>query len=130
MSGYTIINIRDVDDAAPSFGLGEELEARFATRQLGGTTVGLALEDIKPGKRVPFAHTHREQEELYVVVRGSGRVKIDDDIRDVSEWDVIRVGPGTTRNFEAGAEGLTLLAFGAPVSVGNDSEIYPGWWSD
>jgi mannose-6-phosphate isomerase-like protein (cupin superfamily) len=79
---------------------------------------------------VPFAHTHREQEELYVIVRGSGRVKIDDEIVDVSEWDVIRVGPATTRNFEAGPAGLELLAFGAPVSGGNDAELKHGWWSD
>jgi hypothetical protein len=57
-------------------------------------------------------------------------VKIEDEIHDVRQWDVVRVGPGTTRNFEAGEEGLELLAFGAPVSVGDDSEILPGWWSD
>ena len=130
MSDYTIINVRDVEDAAPGFGFSDTMEARFATRELGGSTVGIALETIKPGKRVPFGHTHREQEEVYVVVRGSGRVKIDDAVHEVSEWDVIRVGPGTTRNFEAGSDGLELLAFGAPVSVGNDSEIKPGWWSD
>ena len=130
MSDYTIIKLREVEDAAPAFGFSDALEARFATRDLGGSTVGLALETIKPGKRVPFAHTHREQEELYVVVRGSGRAKIDDEIVAVSEWDVIRVGPGTTRNFEAGSNGLELLAFGAPVSVGNDAELKHGWWSD
>jgi len=131
MSDYTKINIRhDVDDVAPKFGIGEALEARFATRSLGGSTVGLALEEIKPGQRVPFGHTHREQEEVYVIVRGNGRVKIDDEVLDVAEWDAVRVGPGATRNFEAGDDGLSILAFGAPVSVGNDSELFPGWWSD
>jgi mannose-6-phosphate isomerase-like protein (cupin superfamily) len=130
MSDYTILNLREVDDAAPGFGFDAVMESRFATRPLGGSIVGLALETIKPGQRIPFAHRHREQEEAYVVLRGSGRVKIEDEIHDVRQWDVVRVGPGTTRNFEAGEEGLELLAFGAPVSVGDDSEILPGWWSD
>lgn len=130
MTDYTIINLRDVEDSAPGFGFSDTMEARFATRGLGGTTVGLALENIKPGRRVPFGHLHREQEELYVVVHGSGRVKIDDQVHEVGRWDAVRIGAGTTRNFEAGPEGLELLAFGAPVSVGNDSEILPGWWTD
>lgn len=130
MSDYTILKLRGVEDSAPQFGFDETMEARFATRALGGSIVGLALETIKPGRRVPFAHRHREQEEAYVVLRGSGRVKIEDEVHEVGQWDVVRVGPGTTRNFEAGPDGLELLAFGAPVSVGNDSELLPGWWSD
>lgn len=130
MSDHTILNLREVEDAAPGFGFDETMESRFATRPLGGSIVGLALETIKPGKRVPFGHRHGDQEEVYVVVRGGGRVKIEDEIHDVRQWDAIRVGPGTTRNFEAGPDGLEILAFGAPVSVGNDAEILPGWWSD
>jgi mannose-6-phosphate isomerase-like protein (cupin superfamily) len=130
MSDYTIKNLADVKDSAPEFGFSDTMEARFATRDLGGAIVGLARERIKPGRRVPFAHKHHEQEEVYVVLAGSGRVKIEDDVHDVKQWDLIRVGPGTTRNFEAGPGGLDLLAFGAPVSVGNDVEMLPGWWSD
>lgn len=130
MSDHTILNLRGVEDAAPGFGFDETMESRFATRPLGGSIVGLALETIKPGKRVPFGHRHSDQEEVYVVVRGGGRVKIEDEIHDVRQWDAIRVGPGTTRNFEAGPDGLEILAFGAPVSVGNDAEILPGWWRD
>jgi mannose-6-phosphate isomerase-like protein (cupin superfamily) len=130
MPDYTIISIDEVEDAAPGYGFEDTMEAQFATKQLGGSIVGVARERIKPGQRVPFGHNHREQEEVYVVVRGGGRVKIEDDVHDVKQWDLIRVGPGTTRNFEAGPDGLDLLAFGAPVSVGNDSEIIPAWWTD
>lgn len=129
--GYTKKNLeRDVENQAPAFGMPEELDARFARSVIGGETLGLSLMKLAPGFRIPFGHRHEGQEEVYVVVRGGGRVKIEDEIHDVRQWDAIRVGPGTTRNFEAGPDGLEILAFGAPVSVGNDAEILPGWWSD
>jgi mannose-6-phosphate isomerase-like protein (cupin superfamily) len=79
---------------------------------------------------VPFGHKHAEQEEVYVVVGGSGRVKLDDEVRDVREWDAVRVGPDTVRDFEAGPNGLALVAVGAPFQGANDVEMIPGWWSE
>ena len=49
---------------------------------------------------------------------------------DVAPWDAIRVAAGTMRAFEAGPEGLELLAYGAPIGEPNDGEIVPGWWDD
>jgi mannose-6-phosphate isomerase-like protein (cupin superfamily) len=79
---------------------------------------------------MPFGHTHSEQEEIYVVAEGSGRIKIGDEVHDVRQWDIVRVGPGVMRNPEAGPDGMTLIAFGAPLGEQSDGEVVPGWWSD
>jgi mannose-6-phosphate isomerase-like protein (cupin superfamily) len=109
---YSIRNLREVEDMAPRFGYEERQEARFAWRDLDAEATGLAYFVVKPGKRQPFAHRHEQAEEIYVVLRGSGRIKLDDDVRDIREMDAIRIAPGVTRGLEADAEGLEILAFG------------------
>jgi mannose-6-phosphate isomerase-like protein (cupin superfamily) len=130
MSSYTKKNLRaDVENAAPKFHMPEEMEARFGRRTLGGETLGLSLMTLAPGFRIPFGHKHEGQEEVYVVVRGSGRVKVGDEVVELAEWDAIRFDKDTMRNMEAGPEGIEYLAFGAgddPL----DAEMAPGWWSD
>jgi mannose-6-phosphate isomerase-like protein (cupin superfamily) len=128
MSDYTIVNIREHENVAPKFGMPEEMEARFPKKALDCEIGAVALETLAPGFRAPFGHKHEKQEELYVVVKGSGRVKIEDEILNVRQWDVVRVGPDTMRQFEAGPDGLEVLAFGAPIQ--DDGEIVPGWWAD
>lgn len=130
MSDYTIVNLREVEDSAPGFGLGETLEARFARKALEAERTGLSLQRLAPGARAPFGHRHAEQEETYVVLEGTGRVKLGGELREVGPLDAVRVAPGVMRAFEAGPEGLEYLAFGAPTGSGNDSEIDAGWWSD
>ena len=130
MTPYTLINIDDVEDSAVRFGLAPSLEARFARRALGGSIVGVSRETLAPGFRVPFGHMHRNQEEVYVVLRGSGRIKIDDEILDLAEGDLVRVAPGVWRCTEAGPEGMTILAVGAPVAEENDAVTEQGWWAD
>ena len=112
MSGYTKVNVGEVEDSAVAFGLSPSLEARFARRALGSSVVGIGRETLAPGFRVPFGHTHRDQEEIYVVVRGSGRMKIDDEIVDLTEGDMVRVAPGVWRCTEAGPDGLEIVAVG------------------
>ena len=129
MSDYTIVNIREHENIAPKFGMPEEMEARFPRRELGCEIGAVGLETLGPGFRTPFGHKHARQEELYVIVNGSGRVRIEDEILDLRQWDVVRVGRDTMRNFEAGPDGLEVLAFGAPIGD-DDSEIVPGWWAD
>ena len=107
----------------------DELEARFARRALEGETLGLSLMTLAPGFRVPFGHRHAQQEEVYVVVRGSARVKVDDDIVELGEWDAIRFGKGAMRQVEAGPDGVEYIAFGAGDDPG-DAELAPGWWSE
>jgi mannose-6-phosphate isomerase-like protein (cupin superfamily) len=118
---YTIKNLREVEDMAAGQGFGEVQEARFANADLDAEQSGISLQKVKPGKRHAFAHRHNEAEEVYVVIAGSGRVKLDDEVKEVGELDAIRVAPSVTRAFEAGDEGLELLAFSPRVK--GDAEI-------
>ena len=102
MAGYTKKSLREVENQAPTFGMPEEMDARFARTALGGKTLGLSLLKLAPAFRMPFGHKHVAQEEVYVVVRGSGRIKVDDEIVEVAEWDAIRFDEDTMRNVEAG----------------------------
>jgi mannose-6-phosphate isomerase-like protein (cupin superfamily) len=131
VAGYTVKNLKaDVPDSAQQFGLAPDMEAHFARPALGMTTAGLSYQRLAPGFRGPFGHRHAEQEEVYVVVGGSGRIKLDEDVVELEQWDAVRVAAETTRAFEAGPEGLELLAYGAPASGESDAELQPGWWSD
>ena len=130
MATYTKLNIEDIEDSAPRFGLSPGLEARFGRQPLESEIVAVSRETLAPGFRVPFGHQHRVQEEIYVVLRGSGRIKIDDEILDLRHGDVVRLGRGVWRCTEAGPEGLQYLAVGAPVADEDDSDIEQGWWSD
>jgi mannose-6-phosphate isomerase-like protein (cupin superfamily) len=125
---YTLKKLTDVEDSAPKFGMGEIQEARFAGDDLGAEQTGLSLHSVRAGQRQPFAHKHDEAEEVYVVLAGSGRVKLDDEIVGIEKLDAIRVSPGVIRAFEADGSGLQLLAFG-PRHKG-DGEVIQGWWSD
>ncbi len=130
MSCYTKRNLKeDVENQAPKFGMPDELEARFARTALGGETLGLSHMKLAPNFRIPFGHKHAGQEEVYVVVRGSARIKVEDEIVELAEWDAIRFDKDTMRNVEAGPEGVEYLAFGAGDDP-QDAEMAPGWWSD
>jgi mannose-6-phosphate isomerase-like protein (cupin superfamily) len=126
--GYTIKNLRDVDDMAARHGFAELGEARFAREDLDATDTGLSHQYLRAGKRQQFGHRHEQAEEIYVVLAGGGRVKLDEDIAEVGKLDALRISPAITRCFEAGPEGLELLVFGPHLA--GDGEILPGWWSD
>jgi mannose-6-phosphate isomerase-like protein (cupin superfamily) len=125
---YTLKKLTEVEDSAPKFGLGEMGEARFAKDELDAEDTGVSFHRLNAGKRQPFAHKHDEAEEVYVVLAGSGRAKLDDSIVEIRALDAIRVAPGVIRAFEAGSEGLQLLACG-PRHDG-DGEVIQGWWTD
>jgi mannose-6-phosphate isomerase-like protein (cupin superfamily) len=129
MGNYTKKNLREVENMAPKFDMPEELEARFARSALDGQTLGLSLMTLAPNFRIPFGHKHSGQEEVYVVVRGSARVKVEDEVVELGEWDAIRFGKDTMRNMEAGPDGVEYLAFGAGEDP-RDAEMAPGWWSE
>ena len=112
MSAYTLRNLRDVEDQAAKHGLGPALQARFPFGELDADQTGLSLQRLAPGERLPFAHRHDEAEEVYVIVSGSGRIKLDDDIVEVGPMDAIRVAPTVTRALEGGPEGIEYLAVG------------------
>lgn len=125
---YTIKNLRETTDSAPKFGLGELGEAHFPREELGAQATGLAYQVLKPGKRQAFGHSHDEAEEVYVVLSGGGRMRLDDEIVDVGRLDAIRVAPSVKRAFEAGPDGLELLAFGAHHE--KDGELDMEFWKD
>jgi mannose-6-phosphate isomerase-like protein (cupin superfamily) len=130
MAGYTLVNLREVEDQAPKFGLSPNLEARMARVPLELEHFGVSYQRVAPNFRVPFGHTHKRQEEVYVVVSGSVRAKLDDEIVELRSWDAIRVPNDTTRGFEAGPEGAVLIAIGAPNTGPGDADMVDGWWDD
>ena len=134
MPDYTKKNLKaDVEDSAPGFGFAPNLEAHFASQDLELNDAGMAYERTAPGKRSPFGHAHSQQEEIYVVIEGSGRIKLDDEIIDLERLDAVRIGKGVMRQVEGGPEGIGIVAFGAPPIEGDkreEAEIVPGWWSD
>jgi uncharacterized cupin superfamily protein len=111
---------------AAGHGYGDLQEARFAGKRLGAQDTGLALQRVKPGKRQPFGHRHDAAEEIYVVLSGSGRVKLDDEIVAIGPLDAIRVAPGVARAFEGGPDGIDVLAFGPHHD--RDGEILQDFW--
>jgi mannose-6-phosphate isomerase-like protein (cupin superfamily) len=128
MPDFAKTNLKQVDDAAA--GRGPGIEARFARKHLDSEHLGVSYFRYGPNYRSPIGHRHREQEEAYVVVSGSGRVRLDDEIVELGEWDVIRVAPSVVRSFEGGPEGLELIAVGSDRPEGGDGEMIPDHWSD
>lgn len=129
--GYTKLNLRnDVDDQAPNFGLEENLEARMARVPLELQHSGLSYQRLAPNYRLPFGHTHKTQEEVYVVIAGSARAKVGDEVVELGLLDALRVDKDTPRSFEAGPEGAELLAVGAPNTGPGDANVLQSWWDD
>jgi mannose-6-phosphate isomerase-like protein (cupin superfamily) len=130
MANYTKVNLKEIEDQAPTGGLSPGLKAHFARVPLGLEKSGISYFRIAPNFRIPFGHTHSEQEEVYLVVDGSARVRVDDDVVDLEPWDAIRVPTGAMRGLEAGPEGAEVIAFGAPNTQNADVDMTPGWWTD
>jgi mannose-6-phosphate isomerase-like protein (cupin superfamily) len=126
---YTHINLRsDVEDMAPRFQMGEGIEAHFARKALGLEKSGISYFKLGPDYKLPFGHTHGEQEEIYLVVSGSARVKLDDDEIELGPLDAVRIPPGVMRGMASGPEGAEIVAFGAPNNENGDLEMVPGFY--
>jgi mannose-6-phosphate isomerase-like protein (cupin superfamily) len=128
MADYAIVNLLEIDDSVQGRVAG--LEGRFSRKHLGSRDLGVSHWRYAPNTRNPGAHSHREQEEAYVVVAGAGRVRLDDEVRDIRRWDVVRVAPEVVRAFEAGPEGLELIAVGGPKPEGGDGVRSDAAWPD
>ncbi len=102
MSGYTIVNLKEVEDQAPNFGLAPDFEARFARVALEAEQVGLTYQRLSPNITVPWGHTHKTQEEVFLVLSGSVEVKVGDEVKELGPWDAIRVAKDTPRGFRVG----------------------------
>jgi len=131
---FTRRNLKgDLEDLGSNFDGAPGLEFRLATKALELERSGLCYQRVPPGYRFPYGHTHETQEEVYVVLGGGGRMKLDDEIVELGQWDAVRVPPGTWRGYEAGPQGLELLVIGAPNLGENPRDDVTGrrdWWAD
>jgi quercetin dioxygenase-like cupin family protein len=130
MADYTLLNLKDdVEDMAPRFGYAPQAESRFARKPLELEKSGLSYFRLSAGFRFPFGHAHGEQEEIYVVLSGAVRMKLEDEVVELKPLDAIRV-PGTTkRGLEGGPDGAEILVFGAPNTENRDAEMDPEFWA-
>ncbi len=128
MSAFTVVNLLEVEDAVGDRAPG--IEGRFGRKHLGSRDLGISHFRYAPNLRSPMAHSHREQEEAYVVVAGSGRVLLDGELQDLRQWDVVRVAPEVVRAFEAGPDGLDIIAIGGPRPADGDGEMGAAAWPD
>ena len=131
MAHYTKLNLKeDVEDQAQNFGLAPHIEARMARVALELEESGLSYQRLEPNFRVAFGHRHKRQEEVYVVVSGSAKMKLEEEVVQLNQWDAVRVPSNTTRSIEAGPDGVEIIAVGAPNTGPGDADMEQGWWSD
>ena len=126
MEGFTIINLLEVEDSVS--GRVEGLEGRFARTRLDSRDLGVSHFRYAPNLRASTGHRHGQQEEVYIVVAGAGRVLLDGTVHELHKWDVVRVAPEVVRAFAAGPEGLELIAVGGPKPAGGDGEMLQVVW--
>jgi uncharacterized cupin superfamily protein len=129
VAGFTIKNLKEIDSSAPE-AMADRMEARFGRRHLDSEHLGVSYFRYAPGFRSPVGHRHREQEEAYVVIAGSGRIRLNDEVVELAQWDVVRVAPDVVRGFEGGPGGLEIIAVGSDRPEGGDGEMVRDWWQD
>jgi mannose-6-phosphate isomerase-like protein (cupin superfamily) len=125
---YTHRNLNDSRDLSADFGFAHVGEARFPSDDLRTEETGLSHQRLRPNTRQAFAHRHEEAEEVYVILSGSGRARLDDEVIELVALDAIRVAPWVTRCLESGDDGLEFIVFGPRCP--NDAEMVPDWWVD
>ena len=129
MADYTHVNLKEIEDQAPKFGM-DGLEFRVARSPLELDNSAVSYMRLEPNFRLPFGHTHNQQEELYVLVSGKARLKLGEEVIDLRPFDAVRIPKDTMRNLEGGPEGAEVILFGAPNTGPNDAEMTPDWWTD
>jgi len=128
MSRFAIVNLKELDDSVSSRVAG--IEGRFGRSHLGSEHLGVSHFRYAPGMRASAGHHHREQEEAYIVVAGSGRILLDGEVHDLRPWDVVRVSPAVVRALEAGPDGLEFIAIGSDRPEGGDGAQVSVEWPD
>jgi uncharacterized cupin superfamily protein len=126
MKGFTIKNLKEIEDSAGERAPG--IEGRFARKYLDSQHLGISYFRYAPGVRSPMAHSHREQEEAYIITSGSGQIRLDDELHKLRQWDVVRISPQTIRAIEAGDDGLEFIAIGSDRPEGGDGIPAPTAW--
>ncbi len=128
MSRFTTVNLLDLEDSVGDRAPG--IEGRFARKHLDSRDLGISRFSYAANLRSPVAHSHREQEEAYVIVAGSGRLLLDGEVHELRQWDVVRVAPEVVRAFEAGPDGLDIIAVGGPRPEDGDGVMGAAEWPD
>jgi mannose-6-phosphate isomerase-like protein (cupin superfamily) len=131
MAGYTAKNLKEIENQGVRFGLDEnDMELRMAKDPLECSACGLSYMKLGPGYRPPFGHTHKTQEEIYILVSGSARMKLGDELVEMTPFTAVRVSPETMRGYQGGPEGAELIVIGTPRTGGGDADTVGGWWAD
>jgi quercetin dioxygenase-like cupin family protein len=131
LASYTAMNLEDVENQGERFGVDpDELQLRMAKDPLNCEHAGISYLRLGPGYRVPWGHTHKTQEEIYVLVRGSARMKVEDDVLDLEPLAAVRIAPEAMRGYEGGPDGADFIVVGAPKTGSGDADVEHGWWSD
>ncbi len=128
MSRYAKVNLLEVEDSIA--GRAEGIEGRFARKHLGSRDLGVSHWRYAPGFKATTGHRHREQEEAYLVISGSGQILLDGEVLDLGPWDLVRVAPEVLRALAAGPDGLEVVAVGGPKPEGGDGEPGPVTWPE
>jgi mannose-6-phosphate isomerase-like protein (cupin superfamily) len=123
MSDYAIKNLMEIDDLGA-----DGREIRFSRKYLDSDQLGITYQRLDPGYTSIDGHSHEVQEEAYVVIEGSGAIKLDDERIDLKPWDVVRVAPSVVRGFDGGPDGLVLIAVGGSKPEGGDGVKVEGRW--
>ena len=123
MADYTVINLRELENMSPKFKHDKDMEARFATKPLQLQKSGLGIQKVLQGRAIPFKHKHAEQEEVFIIIAGSGSIMLDEELVELKTWDAVRVPPEVARTVSAGPDGLEMIIVGAPYTGSNDVEI-------
>jgi mannose-6-phosphate isomerase-like protein (cupin superfamily) len=125
---YTVVNLKTVEDQAPKFGFAPHLQSRFARKALGLERSGITTSPSRPTSACPSATDHAEQEEVYVVVAGSARMKLDDEELELGTWDAIRVAPTVTRGMQAGPRAPRSWPSALRADDSPDVEVVRDFW--
>lgn len=126
MDDWTKTNFGRLRDMSPK---DLPMQWKLARNAMQSSELGVSRFTYEPGARMPFGHRHREQEEAYVVVAGSGHAKLDDRLVELATWDVLRVAPAVIRAFEAGPDGLDLICIGGRKPASGDTERFDDFWA-
>lgn len=125
MSDYAVKNLLEIDNLSGS----EEFQIRFSRKYIDSEELGVSLLRVAPDFKATDGHHHKEQEEAYVVIGGSGRIRLDDEVVELKQFDVVRVAPQVVRAFEGGPEGLEVIAVGGQKPEGGDGVRDLGRWA-
>jgi mannose-6-phosphate isomerase-like protein (cupin superfamily) len=130
MADYAVVKTSEVPDQGPNLGLAPELEIRFLRNDLGCEDCGVSYARLAPNWRMPHGHKHKRQEEIYLLISGSARMKLGEDIVELEPWTAVRVPSDTMRAIESGSNGAEFVIVGAPNTGPGDAINETDWWSD